>query len=132
MVYSSTIGVNNLDKGYRVTGAVVNLATALVANAVIIFIVSNNVNQIGTKSFKPRKLMVQNLNAGACFLYLGTYVGAVWAETIPAVRVLGNIDNEWYEYELPGVEHFTNMYAYMDTLVAGGSLNIQVEGEEIG
>lgn len=132
MTYSSTVGVNNLDKGYRVTGAVVNLATALVANAVTIFTVPNNVNQLGTKSFKPRKLMVQNLNAGACWLYLGTGVAGLFVATLPAVRVLTNLDNGWYEYELPGVEHFANMTAYADTLIALGSLNIQVEGEEIG
>ena len=48
-----TMGLTSLDRGYRVPGAVVNLATAGTAGATAIFTVSNNANQIGTKSFKP-------------------------------------------------------------------------------
>lgn len=127
-----TMGLTSLDRGYRVTGAVVNLATAGTAGATAIFTVSNNANQIGTKSFKPRKISVQNLLAGTCWLYLGTGVGGTFASVMVPLRCVMSMDTEWTEFELNGIEFFANMTAYPDVLIAGGSLNVQVEGEEIG
>jgi hypothetical protein len=126
------MGLTSLDRGYRVTGAVVNLATAGTAGATAIFTVSNNANQIGTKSFKPRKISVQNLLAGTCWLYLGTGVGGTFASVMVPLRCVMSMDTEWTEFELNGIEFFANMTAYPDVLIAGGSLNVQVEGEEIG
>jgi hypothetical protein len=121
-----------LDKGYRVSGAVVNLAVAGAAAAVAIFSVSNTITQIGTKSFKPRKLMVRNNAGGNCWLFLGLGSPVFTASTLPAVRVLNNMDNEWQEVDLPAVEHFADLTAYPDALVAGGSLDVKVEAEECG
>ncbi len=121
-----------LDKGYRVSGAVVNLAAVGVANATVIFAVSNTAVQIGTKSFKPRKLRVQNLIGGQCWLYLGTGVAGTFVARIPAVLVLNNIDSVWQEVDLPDVEFFASMTAYPDALPGGGSLNCIIEAEEIG
>ena len=127
-----TMGLTSLDRGYRVSGAVVNLATAGTAGATAIFTVSNNANQIGTKSFKPRKISVQNLLAGACWLYLGTGTGGSFVSMMVPLRCVMSMDTEWTEFELNGVEFFANLTAYPDILIAGGSLNVQVEGEEIG
>ncbi len=127
-----TMGLTSLDRGYRVPGAVVNLATAGTAGATAIFTVSNNANQIGTKSFKPRKISVQNLLAGTCWLYLGTGTGGSFASMMVPLRCVMSMDTEWTEFELNGVEFFANLTAYPDILIAGGSLNVQVEGEEIG
>lgn len=121
-----------LDIGYSVTGPVVNLATAGTAGALAIFTISNTAAQIGTKSFKPRKLIVMALNSGPCWLYLGTGTGGGFVSTIPALRIVNLMDNEWQEISIPGVEHFVSMTAYPDALIAGGSLNVQVEVEEIG
>ncbi len=121
-----------LDRGYRVSGAVVNLAAVGVANATAIFTISNSNQQIGTKSFKPRKLRVRNNAGGNCWLALGTGVAGAFAATLPQVRVLNNMDSVWQEVELPEVQHFLTMTAFPDALVAGGSLDVQVEVEEIG
>lgn len=118
-----------LDKGYRVTGAVVGLAAGAAA-AVALFTLSNSPLQIGTKSFIPRKLRVRNNNAGNLWLTLG--VGIPGVATYPLFRVLNNLDNVWEELELPAIEHFATLTAFVDAIVAGGTVEAQVEAEEIG
>jgi hypothetical protein len=124
--------ITDLEKGVRVPGAVVNIAVVGVANATAIFTRSVFAQQVGTKSFIPRKLMVRNNNGGNLWLALGTGVGGAFANALPPVRVLNVLDNEWQEFDLPAVELFANMTAFPDALVAGGSVDVQVEVEERG
>ena len=122
-----------LDRGYRRSGVVVNVVAVLAINAQIIFALSAFAQQIGTKSFIPKKLMVRNNAGGNCWLNLGAGAAApAFAATLPPVRVLTNIDSEWQEVELPSVEHFASMTCWADALAAGGSLDVQVEVEERG
>lgn len=122
-----------LERGVLVPGAVINLpAPGGAINAAAIFQVSNFAQQIGTKSFKPRKLLVRNNAGGICWLSLGTGVGGAFVNGLPPVRVLNNIDSSWQETELPEVEFFADMTAFADALLAGGSLDVQVLVEEIG
>jgi len=121
-----------LDKGYRLAGPVVNLATAGVANAAAVYQVSNFPQQQGTKSFKPRKLRVRNNAAGNTFLNIGTGAGGTFAAQIPAVMTFNSLDGAWVEIELPEREFFADMTAWPTALVAGGSIDVQFEIEEIG
>ncbi len=121
-----------LDRGYRVTGAVVNVVAVTGPTAQIIYGVSAFAQQIGTKTFKPRKLMVRNNAGGNLWMSLGTLVGGVFTNRLPPVRVLNNLDNEWQEVELPAAEFALDMRAFCDALVAGGSCDVQVEVEEVG
>ncbi len=121
-----------LDKGYRVTGPVVNVVAVTGATAVVIYAISATPAQIGTKTFKPRKLMVRNNAGGNLWLSLGTLVGGVFTNRLPPVRVLNNIDNEWVEFQLPAAEFALSLSAFCDALVAGGSCDCQVEVEEVG
>lgn len=125
--------LTELDKGYRVSGVVVNVIAVTAITAQVIFIRSAFAQQIGTKSFIPKKLMVRNNAGGNCWLNLGTGAAApAFAATLPPVRVLNNLDSEWQEVELPSVEHFLSMTCWADALAAGGSLDVQVEVEEKG
>jgi hypothetical protein len=124
--------LTDMDKGVRVSGAVVNIAVVGAANATVIFIRSAFAQQVGTKSFITRKLMVRNNAGGNLWLALGTGVGGLFANALPPVRVLNVLDNEWQEFDLPAVELFANMTAFPDALVAGGSVDVQVEVEERG
>ncbi|MCK5235931.1 MAG: hypothetical protein KAR06_03010 [Deltaproteobacteria bacterium] len=121
-----------LDRGVTISGGVVNIAAAAAANAAAIFQLSNFAQQIGTKSFRPRKLMVRNNAGGALWLEVGTGVAGAFAQVIPPVRVFDNLDNSWQEVELPDVEVFADLTAFPDALLAGGSVDVQVEVEEIG
>lgn len=121
-----------MERGVLVPGAVVNIAAAAAANATVIFQLSNFAQQLGTKSFKLRKLLVRNNAGGALWLELGTGVAGAFAQVIPPVRVMDNLDSSWQEVELPKVELFADLTAFPDALVAGGSVDVQVEVEEIG
>lgn len=126
--------VETLDfQTYRVVSPVVSITAAGTANIATLFTVSNTVAQIGTKSFKIKKIMAQNLAAGTCWLYIGTGLTAgTFASSIPAVRLINSLDNEWQEVNIPSAEFFANVTGYIDTLVAGGSVNVALEGEEVG
>ena len=121
-----------LDRGVLVSGGVVNIAAAAAANATVIFRVSNFANQIGTKSFSPRKLFVRNNGGGALWLEVGTGVAGAFAQVIPPVRLVDNMDNIWQEVELPEVEVFADLTAFPAALPGGGSVDVMVTVEEKG
>ena len=76
--------------------------------------------------------MVRNNAGGTLLLEVGTGVAGGFAQVIPPVRVFDNLDNSWQAIELPDVELFADMTAFPDALVAGGSVDVQVEVEEVG
>lgn len=122
-----------LDKGYRVVGNIVRLALASIANPPPIFQVSNFAQQIGTKSFKPRKIRIMNNAAGATTINLGTGITAgTFVPRFPAVNTLNGLEEEWVEVELPEVEFFADMTAFPTAVALGGTIDIQVEVEECG
>ena len=70
--------------------------------------------------------------SGNLWLALGTGVGGAFVNALPTVRVMNNLDGQWQEFDLPAVELFANMTAFPDALIAGGSVDVQVEVEERG
>ena len=125
-----------LIRGVSLPGPITNLGAAavLVANAQAIYTASNLGAAVGTgtKSLKLRKLFVRNNAAGNQWLHVGTGAGATFVDAIPAVMVINNLDNNWEEVELPSRELFATITAYLEALVAGGSMDVQLEVEEVG
>lgn len=118
-----------LIRGIIRQGTLVNIAVA--ATPAALYQVSNNANQIGTKSFKLKKVMARNNGGGAIFLSLGTGLGGAFAAVLPPVMLVNNMDNEWQEVEIPNVEFFVDLTATLPVLAAG-SVDIMVEVEEMG
>lgn len=110
------------------SGAVVNLAAAGAANAAAVYQVSNFAQQVGTKSFKIKRLLVQNDGGGNCWLSIG--LGIPGVANMPALFSVNNLDAVWDN--LPEVEYFADVTMWPDALPGGGTLNVQVEIEEIG
>jgi hypothetical protein len=119
----------DFERGVLRSGNVINQPNPLVAAAVVIFQVSNFAQQIGTKSYIPKKLLLRNNAGGILWLSLGTVAAPA---LYPPLRIQNNMDANWQEFELPRVEFFADMIAWTDVMVAGGSLDIQVEVEERG
>jgi hypothetical protein len=119
-----------LDKGVLVPSAVINMPAA--ATGVLIFQLSNFAQQIGTKSFGVKKLFVRNNAGGTNWLSLGTGLAGAFVASMPSFRTINNFENTWSEIEIPDVEFFADLTASVDALVAAGSLDVQVEVEEIG
>jgi hypothetical protein len=87
---------------------------------------------IGNKTAKLRKLRVRNNLGGNCWLFIGTGVGGAFVALMPAVFVTNNIDSSWQEFELPAAEAAATITAYPDALPGGGTLDVQLEVEEMG
>lgn len=117
-----------MSKGIRCTGSLVNIASA---NATTLFQVSNFAQQIGTKTVKLRKVMLQNNGAGNQWVLIGTGLAASFGATLPSLMLANNTDGEWTEYDVPGVEFSSDITIRAPSWTTG-SINAQVEVEEIG
>jgi hypothetical protein len=122
----------NLTTGYRVTGNLVPITVTGNAGALPIFQVSNSALQIGTKSFKLKKLRALNVAAGTTLIFLGTGIAGAVVATTPPLVTINNLDGEWGEDDLPDVEYFGDLMAYGAVILAGGTITLQATVEEIG
>jgi len=120
------------DKGVRLQGPVTNLAAALVAFAVVIFQISNFVQLVGTKSVIIKRIKLWNNAAGNTTVIIGTGAGAGFAQALVPYYTINGMNLVIEEEELPETELFADITAYPVALVAGGSIDIQVEISEIG
>jgi len=124
----------DLKKGTRVAGNVVNLAAANVgeAGAIPIFQQSNWANQVGTKSFRIKRLKIRNNAGGGNFISIGTGVGVgVFVDRIPPIMTVNNMTDDWGEGDLPEYVFLADCTACLVAVAAGGSLDVQVEVEEL-
>ena len=119
-----------LNRGVRVPSGVTNMAAA--ATGVAVFQVSNFAQQIGTKSFKVKKLIVENIAGGTGWFSLGLGLAGAFVANMPAFWIVNNMTNVFEEADIPDVEYFADLCASVAVLAAGGSVNVQVEVEEIG
>jgi hypothetical protein len=118
--------------GRRRVGAVVANTGLGAANAVVIMTRSTFASMIGNKTLKIKRLKVQSLGVGAdTWVHIGTGVAGAFVDAIPALRLVNNTTDDYAEGDLPQVELNANITAYPDA-GAAGTVNIQIECEEIG
>jgi len=122
--------VTALRKGIRRAGPVTTLGAAGIANAAAIYQVSNFAQQVGTKTVRLKKIMARPAGGVADTINIGTGVGmGVFAALIPAINLVGGMDAEWQEFDLPEVESNADITCY-GTAVAAHF--VQLEVEEVG
>ena len=114
-------------KGVRLQGPVTVLAAAGMANAVAIFQQSNYANQIGTKSFKIKRIKGLNAAGADSLLHIGTGVGGTFLDSIPPLQTINGLNFDFEEGDLPEVEWSADMTAWPVVL----GVTVQVEVEEI-
>ncbi|MDD4985409.1 MAG: hypothetical protein PHQ43_06420 [Dehalococcoidales bacterium] len=124
--------LTGIDKGVRLQGPVTNLAVAGVAAAAAIFQISNFAQLVGTKSVVIKRILFWNNAAGNTTVLIGTGAGAGFAQALVPYYIVNGMNLTIEEEELPEVELFADITAYPVALVAAGSIDIQVEVEEIG
>jgi hypothetical protein len=118
--------------GRRRVGAVVPNTGLGAANAVVIFTRSTFASMVGNKTLKIKRLKIQSLGVGAdTWVHIGTGVAGAFVDAIPALRLVNNTTDDYAEGDLPQVELNANITAYPDA-GAAGTVNVQVEVEEIG
>jgi hypothetical protein len=116
--------------GKRVTGPVTNLAVAAAAGAAAVYTLGTA--WIGTKSLKIKKVMYRNNAGGQTYLHIGTGVGGAFVDVIDPIVIMNNQSDSLQEVEIVQNEAFATITAYPEALVAGGSVDVQVEVDEIG
>ena len=119
-----------LDRSYRVVGAVVNNTGLGNANAVALYQVSNSALQIGTKSFKIRKLFIHDDSVGTQ-VHIGIGVAGAVVDVMPTFQTVATMDNEWQEWDIPDYEFFGDAMVW-PVAGAAGTLHYQATVEEIG
>jgi hypothetical protein len=107
-------------------GQIVNLAAAAAANAVVVFAIP--VALVGVRSVKIYRVNLFNLAAGNTQVLVGTGVGGAFAALLPALDSLNNLNDAYGPAtDLIQAQSFANITAYPVALVAGSSINIQLE-----
>jgi hypothetical protein len=118
----------DLKEGIRLQGGVVVMGLAGVANAVPIFQQSNNPNQIGTRTFRLKRIKGINAAGANTDIHIGTGVGGAFAAMVPPLHTFNGLNFDFVEDDLPDVEFAADMTCYPD--IAG--VTVQVEVEEKG
>ena len=121
--------VTALRKGIRRAGPVTTLGVAGIAAAIAIYQVSNFAQQVGTKTVRLKKIMARPAGGVADTINIGTGAGAGFVALIPAINLVGGMDAEWQEFDLPEVESNADITCY-GTAVAAHF--VQLEVEEVG
>ena len=125
--------VTQMARGVRIVGNVVNLVGIVPANAVPIFQQSNILAaQVGTRSFKIKRVKLTNNAAGNIYVIIGTGVGAAFLARLPNLYTVNGMTDDYTEQDLPEYEFFGDATAHLSAVAVGGSVDIVVEVEEIG
>lgn len=121
----TTIG----EAGVRLTGALLTLTGAGVANTGTLFAASNYTSQVGVKSYRIKRLKVANYAGVDTWLYIGTGLGAaLFVQAMPRLRLVDNFNGDFAEDDLPEVNFSGDITCYVDN----ASVELQAEVEEIG
>jgi len=123
------LGVMQARKGVRLQGAAVVMNLAGIANTFTIFQLSNYANQIGTKTFRIKRIKGLNAALANTLIHIGTGLGAgAFVDAMPPLLTINGLNFDFAEFDLPEVEFAADMTCY--TVVA--TVTIQVEVEELG
>ena len=119
-------------EGIVVTGPVVNLAAAGAAGSVVVFTIPVLVGQlIGVKSVKILKVHLFNNAAGNTWVLIGNGAAGVGIPVLlPAIASMNNLEDIYDN--LPEVESFANITAWPAALLAGGTIDLQLQVAVLG
>ena len=123
-------------EGVLVTGPVTNIVLATAANAAVVFQASNWIppggQQVGTKSYRLVKITIKNNAAGPLDVNIGNGVGVAFISLAGPYFSANGMDRQVPEIEIPMLETFADITAWPTVLLAGGSIDVQVELLERG
>lgn len=122
------LGVLQARKGVRLQGNVIVMNLAGAANAFTIFQVSNFAGQIGTKTFRLKRIKGLNAAGANTNIHIGTGVGGAFVDLIPPLQTFNGMNFDFVENDLPEVEWSVDMTGYP----VAATVTVQVEVEELG
>jgi len=127
-----------VDIGVRLQSPITNLAGVGALNAVVIYQISNwsvamGGQMVGTKSVRIKRVKMRNIAAGNQVVIIGTgLLVAGFVPLLPGLDSMNGLTDDFVEDDLPQVEAFADITAYPVALGVGGTIDIQIEVEEIG
>lgn len=116
------------NRGIRMIGGVINMNLAGVANAFVIYQISNWGQMVGVKTFRIKRVKGINLAGANTDIHIGTGVGGAFVAMVPALHTFNGLNFDFVEDDLPEVEFAADMTCYPDL----ANVTIQVEVEEVG
>ena len=119
------LSVPQARKGYRLQSGVIDMNLAGAANAFALYQVSNFAQQIGTKSFRIKRIKGQNYALVNTLVHIGIGVGVAFVDSIPPLLTMAGLNFDFTEADLPEVEWFVDMTAY--PVVANVLIQVEVE-----
>ena len=116
-------------QGVRLQGPFVLMNAALVANCFTLFQISNFAQQVGTKTYRLKRILANNYAGADVWLSIGTGLGAVlYAQVLPLIRLVNNFNGAINEDDIPEVEFAADITGF----VTVANCEVQVEVEEVG
>ncbi len=125
------LGVMQARKGVRLQGPVVVINTAGNAPTFTIFQVSNFAAQVGTRTFRIKRIKGINQAGAVSIVSIGRGTGAGFVAMIPPLNTFNGLNFDFVENDLPEQEWNIDMTAWA-SVVGANFVTIQVEIEEIG
>jgi len=116
-------------QGVRLQGPFVLMNAALVANCFTLFQISNFAQQVGTKTYRLKRILANNYAGADVWLSIGTGLGAVlYAQVLPLIRLVNNFNGAINEDDIPEVQFAADITGF----VTVANCEVQVEVEEVG
>lgn len=108
----------------------VNIAVAGVANATAVVTQSTFAQLVGTKSLKIVRIRIRNNAAGNTWVHIGTGAAGTFVDLIGPLLTLNGMPTD--DDNPVDAEAFATITAYPEALLAGGSVDVQIEVVERG
>lgn len=120
-------------RGVRLQGGVIDLVGIGNGNALAIFLQSTYAAQVGTRTFRIKRIKGINQSLVNTLVHIGTGAAGAVVDVIPELQTFAGLNFDFVEFDLPEVEVNADLMAWA---VAGAAvltpITIQVEVEEIG
>ena len=125
------IGYLQARKGVRLQGPVMDIVANGVGGVQIIWAQSTYAAQIGTKTFRIKRIKGINQSLANTLVHIAA-AAAPAADIIPPLQTFAGLNFDFVEFDLPEVEVNDDLVAWAVAAAALTPVTIQVEIEELG
>ncbi len=122
------IGYLQARKGVRLQGGVIDIIVAANAGALPIFQLSQFAAQVGTRTFRIKRIKGINQAGVNTLLHIGTGAAGAVVDVIPEIWTFAGLNFDFPEADLPEVEVNADLMAWAVAVPVA----LQVEIEELG
>lgn len=124
------VGYLQARKGVRLQGPVVEITVAgdAVGSTQIIFAQSTYAAQVGTRTFRIKRIKGINLAGADTLLHIGTGVIGAIGDVLPPLQTFNGLNFDFVEADLPEVEVNADLMAWAVAV----PITLIVEIEELG